>query len=461
MRFFTGLHSERLSQLQAELYRTLTEQQGAREAVGQIRRFMAQFDLGSELEIKAQIEAMERELRSAEERKQVLEEDRTTSIHPTDDLRTKLRGLSRIVADLREAICASQSTLAEQKALQAELITAKVKAGRAEQAGRILDGVDYTRCPQCGADISGRPPTVQHCRLCGTHSTTTEARPSVDAEAVRRELNDRIDQIADSMNRRRQALERSERELQIAETEKSGLDRRLQDELRRYDSAFVESIREVDREIATLEERLRSLVHLQEMPRAISELEERAGASQGRVDRLRSTMEEERRQLHFADENARAIAEKFKSVMLDVGFPGVSSEDDVVLDPRNWKPVVVHSEQEWGFWDTGSGGKKTLFNVCYALAVHEVARERGMPVPNILIIDSPTKNISDDENPELVQSLYREIYRFATDGNGAGTQFLLIDSDLVEPEASLAGFSQRRMAGEPDAPSLISYYAGP
>jgi len=461
MRFFTGLHSERLSQLQADLYRTVTEQHGAREAIAQIRRFMVRFDLGSELEITAQIESTERELRAAEERKQTLETDRVSSIHPTDELRSRLRELSRILSDLREAITASQSTLSEQEALRAELITAKVKVGRVEQAGRILDGVDYSRCPQCGSYISGRPYAVEQCRLCGTPATTTETRPSVDAEAVRRELNDRIDQIADSMNRRRQALDRSEREFQIAKSTKMQMDRQLQDELRRYDSAFVESVRVVDREIATLEERLRSLLQLQEMPRAISELEEQAGASQGRIDRLRSTIEDERRRLRFADENARAIAERFKTIMIEVGFPGVSDEDDVVLDPRTWKPIVVHSEQEWGFWDTGSGGKKTLYNVCYALAVHEVARERGMPVPSILIIDSPTKNISDDENPELVQSLYREIYRFAADGNGAGTQFLLIDSDLVEPEAGLTGFSQRRMAGEPGAPSLISYYLGP
>lgn len=84
-----------------------------------------------------------------------------------------------------------------------------------------------------------------------------------------------------------------------------------------------------------------------------------------------------------------------------------------------------------------------------------------MPVPNVLIIDSPTKNISDDEDPELVQSLYREIYRFAGGGDGQGTQFLLIDSRLVEPELTLSSFWQRRMAGEPDAPSLISYYVGP
>ena len=58
------------------------------------------------------------------------------------------------------------------------------------------------------------------------------------------------------MNRRRQALERSERELKRVESAKRELDYQLQDELRRYDSAFIESIREVDRKIATLEERL-------------------------------------------------------------------------------------------------------------------------------------------------------------------------------------------------------------
>jgi hypothetical protein len=461
MRFFTGLHSERLSQLQADVYRAITQQQGAREAVAQIRRFMARFDLGSELELTSQIEATESGLRAAEARKQALEIERATNIHPTDELRSKLRRLSQTVSDLREAMSASQITLGEQGALRAELITAKVKAGRAERAGRVLDSVDYSRCPQCGSDISGRPPGAESCRLCGTPSTATEARPAADTEAVRLELNDRIDQISDSINRMQQALERSERELQAAEDAKRQLDHQLQDELRRYDSAFVETIRGFDREIATLEERRRSLVQLQEMPRAISELEEKAGAAQGYIDRLRSTIEEERGRLRSADENVRAIEDKFKTIMLRVGFPGVSSEDDVVLDPRNWKPFIVHSEQEWGFWDTGSGGKKTLFNVCYALAVHEAARERSMPVPNILIIDSPTKNISEDENPELVGSLYREIYRLAADRDEGGTQFLLIDSDLVEPESELAGVAHRRMAGEPDAPSLISYYAGP
>ena len=84
-----------------------------------------------------------------------------------------------------------------------------------------------------------------------------------------------------------------------------------------------------------------------------------------------------------------------------------------------------------------------------------------MPVPDLLIIDSPTKNISDDENPDLVQALYREVYRLASRPGKRTIQFVLIDSDLVEPEVELRGFHQRRMAGDPQAPSLIPYYYGP
>jgi chromosome segregation ATPase len=141
----------------------------------------------------------------------------------------------------------------------------------------------------------------------------------MELESVRRDMNERIDQIADSITRRTRAVMRTERELQKAESTKARLDQQLQRELQRYDSAYVESIRAVDREIATLEERQRSLIQLQEMPRAINELEEGAGASQGRIDRLRSGIDEERRRLRFADENARAIGEQFKNIMLNVG----------------------------------------------------------------------------------------------------------------------------------------------
>jgi len=461
MRFFTGLHSERLSQLETELFRAIDEQRGKREAVVQIRQFMMRFQLGSELDVAGQIEETRKELSEAEARRRQLERDRDARVHPTDPLRERLRSMGANINELLSAIRSTEEAIAEQRALRAELITSKIKADRTEHAGRLFEGVEYSRCPRCGTDISGRTPAPGSCRLCGSPEGQQTTLTSLELEAVRRELNDRIDQIADSIERRERALAKSKRQLSQLRADKSALDQTLQQELARYDSAFVESVRAVDREVATLIERLRSLDRLQEMPRAIDELEEQAGALQGTIDRLRSSIDDERSRLRLADENVAIIAARFKSIMLAVGFPGVMEEDEVIIDPRNWRPVILHGGQEWTFWDAGSGGKKTLFNVCYALALHEAARKRDMPVPNVLVIDSPTKNISDDENPELVRSLYREIYRLASVQGDAATQFLLIDSDMVEPENELPGFVKRRLAGEPAAPSLIPYYSGP
>jgi hypothetical protein len=461
MRFFTGLHSESLSQLEDELMRTIDEQRSKREAVKQIRSFMIRFELGSESDMIVQIQNAEQELAEAERRRTELECNRSAQIHPTDVLRGELRGLSAEIESLLQAIVESKELVAEQRALRAEFITAKVKAERVDRAKRVLDGVQYCRCPECGDDVSDRPHNDMRCRLCGsTHTVDANVTPS-ELEALRRDLNERIDQITDSIKRREHELDRTERQLEQAQQQKVYLDKQLQEELARYDSAFVESIRGTETEIATLVERIVFIKKLQKMPQAINALEVEAGALRGKIDGLRTSVAEERSRLNAADKNIEAIAEEFKRIMLSVSFPGVSMEDKVVIDPKNWKPTVIHDDVEWNFWEAGSGGKKTLFNVCYALAIHSVALERSMPIPGILIIDSPTKNISEDENPELVRSLYAEIYQLARGQTGNLLQFLLIDSDLVAPSTELSGFSERRMAGEPDAPSLIPYYTGP
>lgn len=241
---------------------------------------------------------------------------------------------------------------------------------------------------------------------------------------------------------------------------KRALDDQLGRELAQYDSAYVSSVRAADRDVARLQERLASLDRLRELPQAIVELEEEAARLQGRIEVLRSSLADERGRLTAADARVQRIAERFLEVMRAVGFPGVYEGDSVVLDTRNWSPFVRHGDQEWTFRDAGSGGKKTLFNVCYALAVHSVAAEEDLPLPSFLIIDSPTKNISEDENPDLVRSLYKEIYSLAAH-EARGLQLLLIDSDLVAPESELPGYRQQRMAGEPGAPRLFSYYDGP
>jgi DNA repair exonuclease SbcCD ATPase subunit len=343
--------------------------------------------------------------------------------------------------------------------LHSELITAKLKQERIESTSILFDDIHFENCPACGEQVL-EVDLVDNCNLCGKHISSLNKSNSINDESLRMDMNNRIDELADSIKRREMQIQKTKNVLETMCVQKENFDNQLQEDLVNYDSAIIEQIRHTDKLIATLEERISSFKKLQAMPQAINKLEEEAGALQGIIDRLRSELINERERLTDADISLKQIADEFKRIMLSVQFPGIYKDDNLFIDPRNWKPTIVHNEQSWSFWDTGSGGKKTLFNVCYALAIHSIALKRNLPVPSIIIIDSPTKNISDDENPELVASLYKEIYQMAHESYPS-MQFVLIDSDYVAPNIKLPDFILRHMAGTKDAPSLISYYDGP
>lgn len=320
MRFFTGLYSEQLSQIENELMRALDDQRTKREAVVQIRNFMRRFQLGSETEILAQLKDAQEALTAAEKVRADLENSRAADIHPSDALREKLRGLSNAVATINQAIEETQISIQEQIALRAELITAKTKAKRADEADRVFEGVSYKRCPECGADISERTTPPDGCRLCCSPTSDANLNTSAELESLRRDFNERIDQIAISLKRREFELGKMQsKRIQLIE-EKKILDKKLSQELARYDSSFIENIRTIDSEIAKLTERISSLNRLREMPAAIDSLELQAGQLQGTIDVLRSSAENERARLRDGDAKVAAIADEFKRIMLAIGF---------------------------------------------------------------------------------------------------------------------------------------------
>ncbi len=459
MRFFTGLHSERFSQLETDLMKVIDEQRAKRGAVKQIRDFMGQFELGTEDEIIIQLQETKDTLSEVKLKNDELHKKRNIDIHPTDTLREKILSLSKQIYQFKIVIDDSIEILNEQRMLHSELITAKIKNDRLVQASMLFTDVKFQSCPACGVKIN-LTENIDCCSLCGKKASEYKLGDKIDNESLRKDLNVRIDELADSIKRREMEISKTEKQLNKFIIKKVYLDVQLQNDLHNYDSAIIEEIRYVDKMIATLEERVSSLEKLKSMPQAINKLEEDAGALQGKIDSLRTKFEYERKRLSEADIIVNMIANEFKRLMISVNFPGVYQDDQVIIDPRNWKPEVIHGDTSWSFWDTGSGGKKTLFNVCYALAIHTIASKRNLPVPSLLIIDSPTKNISDDENPELINSLYNEIYRLAFENKG-NLQFILIDSNFVAPTIELPGFILRHMAGTKEDPSLISYYDGP
>lgn len=241
------------------------------------------------------------------------------------------------------------------------------------------------------------------------------------------------------------------------------MDARLSDESKRYDEGFVARLRELERGLAEADEKEKHLQQMRRVPETLARLLKEAGELQGEIDIARKAIEEETQRLRNAQTVVQDLQATFKALLLRVGFPGMSPEDNVVVDTESWEPRVFAGKLSWGFNELGSGGKKVLFKVLYALALHELAAARSLPLPTLLIVDSPTKNISHDVNPELFEAFYREVFRAAKE-QGATRQFILIDSELVKPDSETdlgASFSARLLAHSEAAPPLLSYYRGP
>jgi hypothetical protein len=392
-----------------------------------------------------------------------LDEDHIVDIHEAEPMRVRLRDSSEEIGRLIEAISDLRTRVSDENALKSELITAKVKAGRVVRSERILRQVEFKECPCCGTKVlPNRFTNTNRCYLCGSEPIPESEQSSLELELLRQNLNSRIDELTESIERHERELLRLEQQLEQEEDRKKELDGELVRVLKQYDSTFVAKVRAVDSEIARFRERLRSLRRLAKLPESVASLEREAAQVQQQIEKLKTDLQMERKKLVSADKRIDEIAQTLRTIMIDVGFPGFYNDDDAVLDPRRWIPAVVHNDESWTFYDAGSAGKKTLFNVCYALAVHYVAAVHSMPLPRFLIIDSPTKNITEHEDPTLVSALYRTLYRIASEVRGA-VQFVLIDATLVSPEDSDIKFADKRFDnGKNGLPSpLIPYYRGP
>ena len=106
-------------------------------------------------------------------------------------------------------------------------------------------------------------------------------------------------------------------------------------------------------------------------------------------------------------------------------------------------------------------GKRRCLNVALLLLLHRLATELGAPLPNLLIVDSPMKTISERENREQFQGFYEMLYALKIE-ELSGTQIIVIDKEFSAPHSSLRIEIQSRhmRPGDRENPPLIPYYDG-
>lgn len=464
LNYVLGFFSDRLNELGIEYDQVATEQRTKEMSARRITEFLAQFQFGSEADIDLELASIAAQIAEIDT---VISEDRAAFVsdtHFADEKRQILTRLSERLAQTQEALTDLDRRVDEQKELRAELITMKFKTARADSARNVLAGARFAACPNCGQAISAhRRRQEPECYLCLQPPKPVD--PVLTVDIVRSDLDARIHEIDTFLHRQERARGSLEREVSELRQSKRTLDAELAELLASYETDRLARTRDADRRRATLTERRTFLERLRQLPDAVRKMAEEADALKGRLESIARDIEREKLRLTAADANFKLLEEFFLEALIAIGLPGVTPNDKVRINRRTLLAEILPNGDEalaYSFFNAGSGGKKVLITICFALALHRTAAVRALPLPTYLIIDSPTKNITPDINPKLVADFYAYLYRLCTT-DLSGLQIIIIDQTLVAPDPALdLSFRQRLLqGGDPENPPLISYYEGP
>ena len=281
-------------------------------------------------------------------------------------------------------------------------------------------------------------------------------------EATRKDFESRKKELRGMIVRQQEQLKNLEiRRKQLAE-QKGAVDMELNRVFQNYDPASLANIIQLDGDLKANGESAKYLRQLALFLERAAALQKQADADAIKESDVRSKLKEAREDAEKDTSNIKKLTELFADCLIKARLPGFSVSDAVEMKPPFYLPEVIGVSGDIttiSFATLGSGGIKTLFKACFAIALHRLAFAIKANLPSLLIIDSPMKNISERENKPQWQGFHEMIYELAS-GELRDTQFVLVDKEFCAPsgETEFTLSSRHMMVDSEEFPPLIRYF---
>ena len=461
LRFVLGFHHERVAELERDLDELRIKRRAAEEGAKALRSALADANLGSEAEMDERLKIVEGNLLlvSAEARA-LREHTKTAQSHGADGLRERARGLSDEITSTMEAVSQVERLMSDEKGHLNELRMLAVRFRRSDAARTILRGVAFESCPACARALS--PPVGGGCVICGRPELGADAAPA-DLEVAEKDAEARQSELKESIRRRQIQLRRFTRELDEKRLAKAATDAELSEALKQYDSLLMSSLIALEHQKATLQQEGVRLESLRILPARVSEMLSSGNALVAEETGVRRELSMAREQAEGDAGNLRLLEDLFRDCLVRAKLPGIGEEHVVKILASTFYPQVVRPGEEElivaNHGNLSSGGKVTIFKCCYAIALHRLAAKVNGPLPTLLLIDTPMKNISERNNRAIFESFYDMLYEIAAT-ELAGTQFVLIDKEFRPAPIGFSRTLKERLMTPADQahPPLIGYF---
>ncbi|MBA5868088.1 MAG: hypothetical protein GDA67_15455 [Nitrospira sp. CR1.3] len=457
--YLLGYNQQRVAELETDLDEVRSERIAASEAAESLDASLDEAGVDSDLDIAAQLQALDVERKKLDASIQAHRSHLSAAkTHVTDRLTDRARQLVSEVQAVRDAISQVKTSIEQHRRHRNELLSLSTKFQRVTAARAVLNGVEFERCPRCTQPLPAREEAI--CVLCG-QADTADAEPAVTATEA--DLSGRRAELEELITAQQEQI----RVLGLRESrlidEKQLIDATLGKEMQRYDSAYLSQVLETERRLAAVTEEARFLERLRILPARVEKFKQKADTLQAREVELRRQLREAREAAERDLTNVRLLGELFLDCLVRAKLPGFTTDDIVAMSGPDFVPSIMDrssGEAAVSSFDTlGSGGKKTLFKCCFAVAVHRLAQRIGSVLPTLLIIDSPMKNISERENRLQFEGFHAMLYELAQ-SELADVQFIMIDKEFCapSPEQKVKVRARHMTVDKDDDPPLIEYY---
>jgi hypothetical protein len=280
-----------------------------------------------------------------------------------------------------------------------------------------------------------------------------------------RDIQSRISELDSLIEEQDKQLGFTFRYLQELGVKKKALDHAISKATVDYDSSYLSAVLVLERRHSAINQQLTDLEKLEQLAAKILELQTQAEKFVEKESKIRAALKLARVAAEKDTGNLNRLKALFLDCLVRSKVAGFLPTDIVEIKSPHFLPEVMGKDTGdlifTEFANIGSGGKKTLFKCCFALAVHRLVKEVGGLLPEVLIVDSSMKNISERENFDTFKGFHDLIYELALD-ELRGTQFVIIDKEVcLPPESFNVPFKQRHMTpSNPEFPPLIGYYRG-
>jgi hypothetical protein len=463
LRFIVGFHQENVSDLEAEMEQVREDRFRSEAAAQAIKEALEAEHLAMPMEIEALRQKIKKEIGGLEIQIAAIRaktgEIRT---HETELLQTRGRKLSIQLSEIDDALSDIEQNVAKDKSHRNTLLLLTTRQKRAQSARSVLTGVEFAQCPQCYQTLQSRETGL--CPVCGQAHVEILQSP-IDEDSIETDTKARADELDERIKLQLEEAKHLQRQRQAVVAEKTVVDRDLDQASEEYDSTYLASALALEKERARLLQRAEDLRQFEALANKIERLQKESVRLAGREAEIRAELKIARAKAEEDTSNLDLLKTLFLDCLLRSRLHGFLPDDFVEINSPNFLPQVYGRNTgdmvQTSFANLGSGGKKTFFKCCFAVAIHRLAARTGAFLPKLLIIDSPMKNISERENPDQFAGFHEMLHELAQT-ELIDTEFIVIDKEIFRPkEGHNLQFQERHMKPD-DAgnPPLIKNYRG-